>query len=79
MQVVEGVAAALKLSGATGAEASSVMLQFSQSMNSGRLNGGEFNAVAEGAPIILRAIEKELKAVGRGTGISYERFEKDGG
>lgn len=76
MQVVEGVAAALKLSGATGAEASSVMLQFSQSMNSGRLNGGEFNAVAEGAPIILRAIEKELKAVGRGTELATNGLKK---
>lgn len=76
MQVVEGVAAALKLSGATGAEASSVMLQFSQSMNSGRLNGGEFNAVAEGAPIILRAIEKELKAVGKGAELSSSGLKK---
>lgn len=60
MTVTTSVAAALKLSGATGAEASSVMLQFSQALQAGRLNGAEFNAVAEGAPIILLALEKQL-------------------
>lgn len=60
MQVTEAMAAALKVSGATAAEASSVMLQFSQSMQAGRLNGAEFNAVAEGAPIILRLIGQEI-------------------
>ena len=33
------MAAALKVSGATGAETASVMLQFSQDMAAGRLNG----------------------------------------
>jgi tape measure domain-containing protein len=62
---VEFVSLALKLNGATAGEASSVMLQYSQSVNAGRLNGAEFNAVAEGAPGILRAIEAELKATGK--------------
>lgn len=62
---VEYVSLALKLNGATAGEASSVMLQYSQSVNAGRLNGAEFNAVAEGAPGILRAIEAELKATGK--------------
>lgn len=60
MSVTQAMAAALKVSGATAAEASSVMLQFSQSMQAGRLNGAEFNAVAEGAPIILRLIGQEI-------------------
>jgi len=60
MTVTTSVASALKISGATGAEASSVMLQFSQALQAGRLNGAEFNAVAEGAPIILLALEKQL-------------------
>ncbi len=60
MRVTETMAAALKASGATGAETASVMLQFSQSMAAGRLNGAEFNAVAEGAPVILRLLSKEL-------------------
>lgn len=60
MTVTTAVASALKMSGATGAEASSVMLQFSQALQAGRLNGAEFNAVAEGAPVILVALEKQL-------------------
>lgn len=60
MSVTQAMAAALKVSGASAAEASSVMLQFSQSMQAGRLNGAEFNAVAEGAPIILRLIGQEI-------------------
>ena len=78
MGVVEGMGLALKLSGATAQEASSVMLQFSQSMNSGRLNGGEFNAVAEGAPIVLRAIEAELKRVGMGAELATKGLKKMG-
>jgi len=76
--VVEGMGYALKLSGATAQEASSVMLQFSQAMNSGRLNGAEFNAVAEGAPIILRAIEAELRATGRGAELAEKGLKKMG-
>lgn len=59
LEVTKAVAMALKLNGSTGAEASSVMLQFSQSMAAGRLNGAEFNAVAEGAAPILRALSAE--------------------
>lgn len=60
LSVTRAMSAALSLSGATAAETSSVLLQFSQAMQAGRLNGAEFNAVAEGAPVILRAIQKEL-------------------
>lgn len=65
-QVVESFSTALKLAGATGQEASSAMLQFSQAINAGRLNGGEFNSIAEASPNVLRAIEKELVRTGRG-------------
>ena len=75
-KVVEGMGMALKLAGATGQEASSVMLQFSQSMQSGRLNGAEFNAVAEGAPLILRAIEAELRRMGMGTELASKGLKK---
>lgn len=64
MEQVEYLAASLKLAGATTAEASSVMLQYSQSVNSGKLQGGEFNAVAEASPAILRDIEAYLKSTG---------------
>lgn len=78
MQMVESMGLALKLSGASAQEASSVMLQFSQSMNAGRLNGGEFNAVAEGAPIILRAIEQELRRTGQWGEHTTETLKKMG-
>lgn len=70
-EMVEGVTLALQLNGATAGEAASVMLQFSQAMSAGRLNGQEFNAVAENGSLILRALEEhtgknaaELKKMG---------------
>lgn len=58
--VVEGVSMAMKLSGTSAAEASSAMLQLSQSFNAGRLNGGEFNSIAEAAPKLLDAIAEKM-------------------
>jgi lambda family phage tail tape measure protein len=81
MKVTEGVGLALQLNGSTGAEASSVMLQFSQSMAAGRLNGAELNAVLEGAPPIIRAIEAELVRTGKGfsqTGKTIKQMGADG-
>lgn len=69
-KVVESFSMALKLGGATGQEASSAMLQLSQSFNAGRLNGGEFNSVAEAAPSVLRAVETELIRVGKGADLA---------
>lgn len=69
--MVEGISTALQLSGATGGESASVMLQLSQSFSSGVLNGAEFNAVAENGSVLMRALEKstgkttyELKKMG---------------
>lgn len=59
-KVVEGIATALQLNGASGGEAASVMLQLSQSFGSGVLNGAEFNAVAENGSKIMQALEKHL-------------------
>jgi len=56
MKVVEALSMALKLGGASAAEASSTMLQFSQAMNSGVLNGGEFNSIAENIPVVAAAV-----------------------
>jgi tape measure domain-containing protein len=78
MQMVEALGTALKLSGATGQEASSAMLQFSQSMNAGRLNGGEFNSIAEASPNILRAIEAELRRTGQWADNTTETLKKMG-
>lgn len=69
--MVEGIATALQLGGANGAEASSVMLQLSQSFSSGVLNGAEFNAVAENGSVLMRALE-------RATGKSTSELKKMG-
>jgi tape measure domain-containing protein len=58
--VTENVSLALLVNNATVQETSSVMLQLSQSFGSGRLNGQEFLAVAEGAPALLRQLAKSM-------------------
>jgi tape measure domain-containing protein len=78
---LEFIALGLKVSGATAEEASSVMLQYSQSINAGRLNGAEFNAVAEGSPIILRAIYDHLMKTSkafRDSGGDLKKWASDG-
>lgn len=57
----EAVALALRISGASAAESSSAMLQFSQAIASGVLRGEEFNAVNESAPRLLQALAASLK------------------
>jgi tape measure domain-containing protein len=56
----EAIALALRLSGASAAESSSAMLQFSQAMASGVLRGEEFNSVNEAAPRVMQALAKSL-------------------
>lgn len=58
--VTEAVGLALKLSGASAAESSSAMLQFSQAIASGVLRGEEFNSVNESAPRLLQGLAKSL-------------------
>jgi tape measure domain-containing protein len=58
--VTEAVGLALKLSGASTAESSSAMLQFSQAIASGVLRGEEFNSVNEAAPRLLQGLAKSL-------------------
>lgn len=54
--ITESVALALKISGATAAEASSATLQLSQAFASGVMRGEEFNSVSEAAPRLMQAI-----------------------
>lgn len=56
----ETVALALRVSGATAKETASVLLQLSQAFGAGRLNGQEFAAVAEAAPVLLQQLAKSL-------------------
>jgi tape measure domain-containing protein len=82
-EVVEGVALALQLNGATAGEASSVMLQFSQSMQKGYLDGAEFNAVAENGSLLMQALSRhftkgtgELKKMGSQSKITREEIQQ---
>ena len=62
--VVDTLTKALRINGATSAETSSTLIQFSQAMGSGVLRGQEFNSVAEAAPPLLRAFADSLGVPG---------------
>ena len=70
LKVTEAVSTGLKLSGASTAEASSVITQLSQALAQGVLLGEEFNSVNENGDRIIRALaagmgvaRKDLKAM----------------
>jgi len=73
LQVTENFAQALAISGASGASASSAILQFSQALQGGVLRGEEFNAINENAPIVLDILAKRL---GVTRGVLREYAEK---
>lgn len=58
--VTEALTASLRISGATQSETASTLTQFSQALGSGVLRGEEFNAIAENAPRLLRAMAEGL-------------------
>lgn len=61
LRVVDAVAASLKISGATSAESSAALLQFSQAMAKGVLNGDELNSVLEASPRLAKALADGLR------------------
>lgn len=70
LDVTEAISTGLKLSGASTAEASSVITQFSQALAQGVLRGEEFNSVNENGDRVIRALaagmgvaRKDLKAI----------------
>ncbi|MGU9870164.1 tape measure protein, partial [Kluyvera ascorbata] len=70
LKVTEAISTGLKLSGASGSEASSVITQFSQALAQGVLRGEEFNSVNENGDRVIRALatgmgvaRKDLKAM----------------
>lgn len=70
LKVTETISTGLKLSGASAAEASSVITQFSQALAQGVLRGEEFNSVNENGDRVIRALaagmgvaRKDLKAM----------------
>ncbi|EOY6270046.1 phage tail tape measure protein, partial [Escherichia coli] len=70
LKVTEAISTGLKISGASAAEAGSVITQFSQALAQGVLRGEEFNSVNESGDRIIRALaagmgvaRKDLKAM----------------
>ena len=61
LAITEDVSRALRISGATGQEAASAMLQFSQALGAGTLRGEELNAILEAAPRLAQAIADGLE------------------
>lgn len=60
LQVTENFNKVLAISGSTGQEAASAILQFSQALASGTLRGDEFRSITEAAPKLLQILEKQL-------------------
>ncbi|EIH0169368.1 tape measure protein, partial [Escherichia coli] len=56
LKVTEAISTGLKISGASAAEAGSVITQFSQALAQGVLRGEEFNSVNESGDRIIRAL-----------------------
>jgi tape measure domain-containing protein len=61
LRITETLGKGLKVYGSTTAEAASTMLQFTQALNSGKLNGDEFRAVMENSPAVVKLLTDELK------------------
>ena len=60
LSITESVSQALRLSGASAAEAQSSLLQFGQALASGVLRGEEFNSVVENSPRLAQALADGL-------------------
>jgi len=60
LQLTETLNQAFSISGATGSEASSSIIQLSQALASGTLRGEEFNSIAEQGPRIMQALADAL-------------------
>lgn len=73
--IVETINKSLALSGATASESAGALRQLSQAIASGVLRGEEFNSIAEQAPGIFQAIQKET---GKTAG-ELRKFAQDGG
>lgn len=74
LRMLDGLAASLRLSGATAGETNAVLLQFAQAMGSGRVSGDEFRSLMESAEPLMRAVAGQL---GKTTG-ELRQMAEDG-
>lgn len=63
LKFTEAINNAMRLGGANATEQASALLQLSQALGSGVLQGDEFRSIAENAPILLDLVAKELGVV----------------
>lgn len=68
---------AAAVSGASTTETANAMYQLSQAFASGRLQGDELRSVRENAPMLFKAIQKELEAQ-YGKGVDFKKLAADG-
>jgi len=61
VKVTSALSMALKLGSAAGSEQASVMLQFSQALQKGKLDGDEFRSVMENAGVVQELLADRLK------------------
>jgi len=74
IKLTAGLSAALRLNNASAQESKSAILQFSQALGSGRLNGDEFRSLMEAAPTFMKAL-----ADGMGTSLgSLKKMSSEG-
>jgi tape measure domain-containing protein len=83
IEFTELVQKSFKVGGATSGEQSSAMLQLTQAMSAGVLQGDEFRSIADAAPLILNAVAKytgksrgELKKLAAEGYITSEMMKK---
>lgn len=74
-KMTSALAMALKLGGAAASEQASVLLQYSQALNKGKLDGDEFRTVMENAPVIVELLSERLNA-SKGDIINWAREGK---
>jgi tape measure domain-containing protein len=60
LRLVETINKSFAVSGKSAAESAGAIRQLGQAFSSGALRGEEFNSIAEGAPEIMRALQKSL-------------------
>ncbi len=60
IKITGGVSAALKVSGAGAAQASSVILQLSQAIAGGKLEAAEYNGIIDASPAIMQGLAKAI-------------------
>lgn len=76
LRVVETVAKAFTLGGATAAEATASAQQFAQGLSSNRFGGDELRSVAENAPALLQAIAEGVNQINPSLNLNAATFIK---